>query len=112
MKARKNVGRRATILRCDPEKDVAHDQHTGFDKKIQVNIGGLSNSLSHWVRHQRLVCTLDITSVRESVETRVVGMRNLISCMTRNIPYRIALFIWNVIEYFHSCHCMCILGGK
>ena len=28
---------------------------------------------------------------------RVVGMRSLISCMTRNIPYRIALFIWNVI---------------
>ena len=40
-----------------------------------------------------------------------MGMRSLISCMTRNIPYRIALFIWNVIGCFHGCHCMCILGG-
>ena len=32
--------------------------------------------------------------MRESVGTQVVGMRSLISCMTRNIPYRIALFIW------------------
>ena len=47
MKALKNVERRATILRCDPEKDVAHEQHTGFDKKIQVNVRGLSNNLSH-----------------------------------------------------------------
>ena len=34
--------------------------------------------------------------VRESVGTRVVGMRCLISYMTHNIPYRIALFIWNI----------------
>ena len=45
MKARKNFGRRTTFLRCDLAKDVAHEQHTGFDKKIQVNIGRLSNSL-------------------------------------------------------------------
>ena len=32
MKAHKNVERRVTILLCDPEKDVAHEQHTGFDK--------------------------------------------------------------------------------
>ena len=25
-----------------------------------------------------------------------MGMRRLISCMTYNIPYRIALFIWNI----------------
>ena len=50
--SRKNVGRREMILRCDREKDVAHEQHTGFDKKIQVNIRGLFNSLSHWVKHQ------------------------------------------------------------
>ena len=30
-----------------PKKDVTHEQHTGFDKKIKVNIGGLSNSLIH-----------------------------------------------------------------
>ena len=38
--------------------------------------------------------------MRESVETRVVGLRSLISCMTRNIPYRIALFMWNMIGCF------------
>ena len=38
--------------------------------------------------------------MRESIGTRVVGMRSLISCMTRNIPYRIALFIWNMIWCF------------
>ena len=38
--------------------------------------------------------------MRESVGTRVVGMRSLISCMTRNIPYRFALFIWNMICCF------------
>ena len=32
--------------------------------------------------------------------------------MIRNIPYRIALFIWNVIGFFHGCHCMFILGGE
>ena len=100
MKARKNVGRRATILRYDPEKKLAHEQHTGFDKKIQVNIGGMSNSLSHWVKHQLLVFTLSVVVVRESVGTRVVGMRLLISCMTHNIPYRTALFIWNIIGCF------------
>ena len=81
-------------------------------KRIQVNIGGLSNSLSHWVKHQLLVFTLGIAGVRESVETRGVSMKSLISCMTRNIPYRIALFTWNVISRFHGCHCMCILGGE
>ena len=30
-----------------------------------------------------------------------MGMKSLISCMTRNIPYMIALFIWNVIGRFH-----------
>ena len=30
-------------------------------------------------------------------------MRNLISCMTHNIIYRIVLFIWNVIGRFHGC---------
>ena len=34
--------------------------------------------------------------MRESLGTRVVGMRCLISCMTHNIPYMIALFIWNI----------------
>ena len=34
--------------------------------------------------------------MRESVGTQVVGMMRLISCMTHNIPYRIALFIWNI----------------
>ena len=37
----------------------------------------------------------------ESVGTRVVVMRSLISCMRLNIPYRIGLFIWNVIGRFH-----------
>ena len=32
--------------------------------------------------------TLGVASVGESVGTRVVGMRSLMSCMTRNIPYR------------------------
>ena len=32
---------------------------TVFDK-IQMNIGGLSNGLSHWVKHQSLVFTLGI----------------------------------------------------
>ena len=32
--------------------------------------------------------------MRELVGTRVVGMKSLISCMTRTIPYMIALFIW------------------
>ena len=44
-----------------------------------------------------MVFTLGIADVSESVRTRVVGMRSLISCMTRNVPYRIALFIWNMI---------------
>ena len=52
-----------------------------------------------------------IAGVRESVKTRVMGMRSLISCMPHNIPYRIVLFIWNVIGRFHVCRCMCILGG-
>ena len=30
------------------------NKHTGFDK-IQMNIGELSNGLSHWVKHQLLV---------------------------------------------------------
>ena len=30
-----------------PKKDVTYEQQTGFDKKIKVNIGGLSNSLIH-----------------------------------------------------------------
>ena len=38
--------------------------------------------------------TLGVISVRESVGTRVVGMRSLMSCMTRNVPYMITLFIW------------------
>ena len=87
------------------------NKHTEFDK-IQMNIGELSNGLSHCVKHQWLVFTLGIASVRESVGTQVVGMRSLISCMTRNIPYRITLLIWNVIRRFHGCHCMCILGRE
>ena len=51
-------------------------------------------------------------SVGESIEIRIVGMMSLISCMTRNIPCRIALFIRNVIECLYVCHCMCILGGE
>ena len=47
-----SIERHVTIMRGDLEKDVTHEQHTGFDKKIQVNIVGLSNSLSHWVKHQ------------------------------------------------------------
>ena len=35
--------------------------------------------------------------VTELVKTRVVDMRSLISCMTWNIPYRITLFIWNMV---------------
>ena len=80
-------------------------------RKVQVDIGGLSNSLSHLVKHQRLVFTLGIAGVRESVGTRVVSMRSLISCMTRNIPYRIALFIWNVIGRFHGYY-VCILSEE
>ena len=87
------------------------NKHTRFDK-IQMNIGELSNMLSRWVKHQWLVFTLGIAGVRESVRTWVVGTKSLISCKTRNIPYRIALFIWNVIGRFHVCHCMCILGGE
>ena len=37
---------------------------------------------------------------RDSVGTRDMGMRSLISCMTRNIPYRIVLFIWNMVLCF------------
>ena len=44
--------------------------------------------------------TLGVAGVRESVETRVAGMRSLISCMTLNIPYRITLFIWNMVRCF------------
>ena len=43
--------------------------------------------------------------MRESVETRVVGMRSLISCMTRNISYRIAFFEWNVVRYMYVIAC-------
>ena len=64
------------------------------------------------MKHQCLVFTLGIVGVRVSVGTRVVGIRSLISCMTRSIPYRIALFIWNVIGRFHGCNYMCILGGE
>ena len=35
------------------------NKHTGFNK-IQMNIGGLSDGLSHWVKHQGLVFTLGI----------------------------------------------------
>ena len=76
---------------------MGNEKNTGFDKKIEVNIGRLSNSLSHWVKHQLLIFILGIVGVRESVGTRVVGMRSRISCMTQYIPYRIALFIWNMI---------------
>ena len=31
---------------------------------------------------------------------RVVGMRNLISCMPHSIPYRIALFMWYMFGCF------------
>ena len=58
------------------------------------------------------VFTFGIVVVRESVGTRVVGMRSIISFMTRNIPYNISLFIWNVIGRFHVFRCMCILGGE
>ena len=44
--------------------------------------------------------TPSFTCVRESVGTQVEGMRGLISCMTCNIPYRIALFMWNMIGCF------------
>ena len=76
-----------------PQKFVTQINTWDLIKKNQVNIRRLTNSLSHWVKHQWLVFTLGITGVRESVETRVVGMRSLISCMTRNNPYRIALFV-------------------
>ena len=89
-----------------PKKTWPMNNTWDLIKKIQVNTGGLSSSLSHLVKHQLLVFTLGIAGVRKSVGTRVVGMRSLISCMTRNIPYRIALFIWNVIGHFHGCHCM------
>ena len=79
-----------------PKKTWSMNKHTRFDK-IQMNIGELSKGLSHWVKHQWLVFTLGVAGVRELVKTWVVGMRSLISCMTRNIPYRIALFIWNMI---------------
>ena len=49
-----------------------------------------------------MVFTFGIAVVRKSVKTRVMGMRSLISCMTRKIPYRIALFIWNVIGRFRG----------
>ena len=38
--------------------------------------------------------------MRESVGTRVIGKGSLISCMTYNIPYRIVLFMWNMIGCF------------
>ena len=37
-----------------PKKTWPMNKHTGFDK-IQMNIGELSNGLSHWVKHQWLV---------------------------------------------------------
>ena len=40
---------------------------------------------------------LAIADVGESVGSQVVSMSGCISCMTRNIPYRIALFIWNMV---------------
>ena len=95
MKVHESVGRCAKACGETP-KIRKLNKHTGFDK-IQMNSGELSNGLSHWVKHQWLVYTLGIAGVRELVETRVVGKRSLISCMTRNVPYRIVLFIWNVI---------------
>ena len=41
--------------------------------------------------------TLGIAGVSKSVGTRVVGIRSLISCMTQNIPYKITIFIRNMI---------------
>ena len=42
--------------------------------------------------------------MRESVGTRVIGMRSHISCMTCNIPYRTAFSVWNVIDLCMSLH--------
>ena len=42
---------------------------------------------SHWVKHQGQVSTLGVACVRESVRTRVMGMRSLISFTTCNFPW-------------------------
>ena len=37
---------------CGETSEIRHPwKHTRFDK-IQMNIGGLSDGLSHWVKHQ------------------------------------------------------------
>ena len=56
-----------------PKKTWPMNKHTGFDK-LKLEDGPM-----------------------ESVGARIVGMKSLISCMTQNIPYRIVLFIWNMI---------------
>ena len=49
----------------------------------------------------------------ESVGTRVMGMGSLISCMTRNIPYRIVLFMWNMIGCFmYAITCAFSVGNS
>ena len=97
---RVTVKNRYPLLRIDD----LFDQLTGARVYSKMEL--------HTVYHQLRVFTLGIAGVRELVRTRVVGMRSLISYMTRNIPYMITLFIWNVIGRVHGCHCMCILGGE
>ena len=45
--------RKACDTCCETPEIRNPNKHMGFDKKnIQVNIGGLSIILSHWVKHQ------------------------------------------------------------
>ena len=94
MKVRESVGRHCEAY---GETSEIHNpnKHMGFDK---LKLEGFSNGLSHWGETPMTgFFTLGVVGVRESVGTWVVDMRSLISCMTRNIPYRITLFIWNMV---------------
>ena len=54
---------------------------------------------------------LGIAGVRESVETRVVGLRSLISC--RQGIFHIMLYkLCGMCLMFYVRHCLCILGAE
>ena len=92
MKVHESVGRRCEA--CGETPEIRNpNKHTRFDKlKFEgypmVYVMGLNTN--GWFLH------LVIAGVGESVGTQVVSMSGRISCMTQNIPYRIALFIWNM----------------
>ena len=77
---------------CGENPKICGPQMQNTRKLIKC-IGGISNGLSPWGKYQGLgVHTWKIASVRQSVETRVVGMSRT-SCMTRNISYKVAYIV-------------------